>query len=158
MPTDVAKRRVRNRLTDQDCQVSNVPFGLEDSGVAGIDIAPSAWEEPTIRAIGELLQLGPGWDSYGAPPVDPRCAVAALELANSTFLRDTPAPSVVPTSRGGLQFEWHMRGVDLEVEFLSATHVCGFFDDQITGTSWEKDLTFDLRSLVGAISTLSQRR
>lgn len=180
MALSVAEPRVRDRLTDEDWQVSNttttlpvratltetppgrrtlrLPSGQEESVVVGIVVDPPAWVERVVESLGELLRLGLDWDSYGARPVDPNCVVAALNLAFSILRDDTPAPSVVPTSRGGLQFEWHAGGVDLEIEFLSATRVCGLFEDRVTGTSWEKDLTFDLRPLVDAISTLSQRR
>ena len=179
MALSVAEPRIRNRLTDQDWQVSNttttlpvwatltqtppgrrtlrLPFGQEESVVVGIVVDPPPWVERMVESLGELLRLGLDWDSYGARPVDPKCVVAALNLAFSTLRDDTPAPSVVPTSRGGLQFEWHTGGADLEVEFLSATRVCGLFEDQVTGTCWEKDLTSDLRPLVEAIAALSRK-
>lgn len=179
MTLSVAEQRAGNQLTDQDWQVSNptttlpvramlteTPPGRRvfrfpfDGGELVVEIvgdSPS-WEERTVESLGELLRLGADWDSYGAPPVDPYCVLAALNLAFCTFRDDTPDPSVVPTSRGGLQFEWHTGGVDLEIEFLSATRVCGLFEDQVAGTSWEKDLTSDLRPVVDAISTLSLKR
>ncbi len=179
MTLSVAEPHVRSPLTDQDWQVSNttstlpdwatltdtppgrrtlrLPFGKEESVVVGIVVDPPAWVKQMVESVGELLHLGLDWDSYGARPVDPNCVVAAFNLAFSTFRDDTPAPSVVPTSRGGLQFEWHTGGIDLEIEFLSATRVCGLFEDPTNGIAWEKDLTFDLRPVVDAISTLSQR-
>lgn len=117
-----------------------------------------AWIEPTARSLGELLRLRPGWDSYDAAPLDPRSAEAALSLAIDILPDEMPMPSVVPTSCGGLQFEWHTRGIDLEVEFLSATRVLGLFEDRLTGCTWEEDLTFNLEPLLDAVSVLSQRR
>ena len=130
-----------------------------DGGKIVIEIRgnPPAWVEQTFRSLAALLRLGPGWDSYGSPPVDPNCVVAAIRMAITILRDDSPIPSVVPTSRGGLQLEWHCGGIDLEIEFLSATRVFGYFEDQLTGTVWEKDLAFDLQPLVDAISTLSQR-
>ncbi len=119
---------------------------------------PPAWVEPTVQSLGMLLQLGPNWDSYGGSPIAPRCVAAALDLVFGALPYDTPVPSVVPTSGGGLQLEWHTRGAELEVEFLSATRVRGLFEDATSGRRWEKDLSFDLRPLVEAISTLSQRQ
>ena len=179
MTLSVAEPRAGNQLTDQEWQVSNTTTTLSgwatltqtppgrrefrlpfDGGEFVVEIVddPPAWVEPTVQSLGKLLQLGPDWDTYGGSAIDPGCVEAALDMVFGVLPDDTPMPSVVPTSRGGLQFEWHILGVDFEVEFLSATRVCGLFEDAIAGTSWEKDLSFDLRPLVDAISTLSRRR
>lgn len=168
-----------DRLTDQDWQASNITSALPDratltGGTVGrrefrlpfdggelvVETVedPPAWMEPMVQSLEKLLQLEPDWDTYGGSPIDPGCVAAALNLVSDILLDDTPAPSVVPTSRGGVQLEWHTCGVDLEVEFLSATRVCGLFEDTIDGTSWEKDLSSDLRPLVKAISRLSEQR
>lgn len=167
------------RLSDRDWQVSNttstlpvltatlsgaspgrktfrLPFDQREL-IVEIEGDPPGWVEPTVRSLGKLLRLGPDWDSYGGRPVEAKCVVAALELACTVFRRDTPAPAVVPTSRGGVQFEWHTRGADLELEFLSPTRIAGFFEDQVSGLLWEKDLTSDWRPLIEAISAMSQR-
>lgn len=178
MTLSIAGRRAGNRLTDEDWQVSNAtttlppwailtvtpparrefPSSFERGDIAvEIVFEPPTWVEPTVRSLERLLRLGPDWDTYGGSPVDPKCVAAALELASRTFRDDTPIPSVVPTSRGGIQFEWHTGGADLEIEFLSATRVCGLFEDQLTGVCWEKDLTSDLGPLVEAISVLTRR-
>jgi len=169
----------KNRLTDQDWQASNTTSPLPawatltaavvarrefrfpfHQGELMVEIVgePPPWVEPTVQSLGKLLELGSDWDSYGGSPIDPRCVAAALDLIFGTLPHDAPVPSVVPTSGGGVQIEWHTRGVDLEVELLSATRVCGLFEDAISGSSWEKDLSFDLRPFVDAISTLCQRR
>ncbi|HEY3241769.1 MAG TPA: hypothetical protein VGM03_00330 [Phycisphaerae bacterium] len=70
---------------------------------------------------------------------------------------DAPAPAVVPTSRGGLQLEWHTRGIDLEIEFETPHRLRGYFHDHQTHTSWEKDLSADHSALLEAIAILSQR-
>lgn len=178
MTLSVAESGVRNQLTDHDWQFSNTTATFPDEAtltatplggrefhrpfdgvkvVFGNGYDPPAWVEPTVHSLERLLRLAPDWDTYGGCPVDPKCIIAALELAFDTFHDDTPVPSVVPTSGGGLQFEWHTGGVDLEIEFLSATRVCGLFEDQVTGTCWEKDLTSDQRPLAEAISALTRQ-
>lgn len=42
--------------------------------------------------------------------------------------RDGLIPSVVPTNKG-IQFEWHVAGIDLEMEFVSPSAVELFIDD-----------------------------
>lgn len=125
--------------------------------VVETDGDPPAWLEPTIYALCSLLKLEDGWDSYEGQSINPNCVKASLELASTVLRDDSPNPSVVPTSRGGIQLEWHTGGVDLEVEFVSPSRLIGFFEDQRTGTKWEKDLTFDLRPLIEAVATLSRQ-
>jgi hypothetical protein len=49
-----------------------------------------------------------------------------------------------------------MRGVDLEVEFVSPSRVRGVFEDHRMGGDWEADLSFDLKRLNEAIGRLSE--
>lgn len=179
MAPSVIERGVQDYLTDRDWRVSNTTATLPqratltdtpahrrrlrssfDCGQFVVETADPepAWIGPTLQSLAEVLRLRPNWDTYGGNPVDPRCAEAALGLAFRTLRDDTAAPSIVPTSPGGLQLEWHAGGVDLEIEFLSPTRICGIFEDHVAGTSWEKDLTFDESPLIGAIAALSGQR
>ena len=67
--------------------------------------------EAGIEAIGKLSQ---NWDSYGAPPI----TEAALKVGREVIkmLRESE-PFVTPCSNGGIQLEWHERGIDLEFTF-----------------------------------------
>jgi hypothetical protein len=118
---------------------------------------PLAWYAPTLAAASTLLQLPDNWDKQGAVRVKPAIVQAAMTLLNGIMLDDTPAPSVVPTVRGGIQLEWHTRGIDLEVEFLTPSRIQGLFEDQREGVSWEKELSSDLAPLREAIANLSGR-
>ncbi len=53
----------------------------------------------------KLRSLDSGWDSYGAPPIDPR----AIDSVEKMY--------VVPCSSGGVQLEVHRDGWDIEIEF-----------------------------------------
>lgn len=116
-----------------------------------------AWLSPTIEQVNKLLRLPENWDLDGASRVDPRAAIAALELLGATARPDTPAPSIVPTDEGGVQLEWHMRGIDLEVEVTPTGRVQGFFADSGDDHEWEADLTTDVAPLVMALSLLWRR-
>lgn len=94
------------------------------------------WLMPTLTALKDLLNLRSGWNSYHARPIRRSIVLAAVDLLSSFMLRNTPIPQVVPTFRGGLQLEWHIGSVDLEIIFDSPTHVhfCVDADNQeITG-------------------------
>jgi len=179
MTPDTAEQELTERLTDKDWQTTSTSKPLPDRATLsaaidgeyrfrflfnGRELAGKIvgdlpdWILSAIQSMGKLLELGPDWDTYGGSPVSPRILVAAIQWLFELFSDEMPEPSVVPTSRGGLQLEWHTRGIDLEVEFLSATRIIGLFEDAETGTYWEKDLSSDLAPLVDAISKLSKRQ
>lgn len=88
-----------------------------------LEVIPREWTkiqkeltdiQTTIDTIEKLLSLEYGWDSYGALPIDVKCAYTAMQLATRISGDDWPLPSVVPTVHGGVQLEWHL-GIDIEV-------------------------------------------
>jgi hypothetical protein len=71
-----------------------------------------------IEVQGHLLKyvkMRDGWDSYGAPPVGWDTGMFALSVLNDVMRTRTPIPQVVPSAAGGVQLEWHQKGIDLEL-------------------------------------------
>ncbi len=64
-------------------------------------------------------------------------------------------PFVVPTSGGGIQFEWHTRGIDLEVEVVQPGRIVALFADSRTGEEWEEE-TKDFSLLREALQKISR--
>jgi hypothetical protein len=62
---------------------------------------------------------------------------AAAKHLITLMPNDIPAPSVVPTTPGGLQFEWHMQGIDLEIEMRPDFRWLSSYEESSTGESWE---------------------
>lgn len=60
-----------------------------------------------------FLNLKPDWDSYGAEPISGLATEAAKHLV------------VFPTPRGGVQFELHAGGSDVEIEIDAKGQVVG---------------------------------
>lgn len=117
------------------------------------------WLLPTVQAMGHLLTLESGWDSYGAARIHPENVEAALRLLLNVMKEATPAPSVVPTSSGGVQLEWHVSGVDLEIETLSAQRFSVFFEDYDSKEQPEElEIVSDLRPLTKWISKLTEEQ
>src|SRR5262249_32739886 len=121
-----------------------------------IDDEPD-WLAPTVKTMAQLLHLSEDWDSDGARPIDPQAAADALTLLDATMSPDTPPPIVSPTNRGGIQLEWHTRGIDLEVERKSPTCVYVFHEDHRRGTEWEGELETDLTRLASYLAELARR-
>jgi hypothetical protein len=104
-----------------------------------------------------LSKLPENWDSYGAEPVDPELIEYGLSRLNELTTSQTPLPAMVPTSHGGIQLEWHCRGIDLEIriESLGVVHVS--FEDSRTLEEWDGDLTTSLGPLDRFLAELSRR-
>jgi hypothetical protein len=113
--------------------------------------------QPVLDAFNVLLGLKPGWDSYRAPRVKPEAGQAAFDLLRDIMRARTPVPSIVPMADGGVQIEWHAKGVDLEIEVRSATQATAYFEHRDSQDSWEKDLAggLDVRPLNRPIRLLS---
>ena len=101
------------------------PVSLQDLG-RSIPATFPPWLGEATEAIRDLAALPPNWDSYGATPVAPEVAARAAELLIGLVQPETPRPAVVPTVRGGVQIEWHVQGVDLEIDVLSSEQLRRF--------------------------------
>lgn len=113
------------------------------------------WFGPILEQICKLGELRENWDSYGGRPVNPYCAEAAISLLLLVLERDTPAPAVVPTNRGGLQIEWHRGGMDVEVEIQSPSRFHLVVDDQRSGEQREEVITSNLKPLISVLEKLT---
>jgi hypothetical protein len=103
-----------------------VPFG---EGEVTFEPAPDDWILPLVRQMCELGSLPENWNSYGAQPICPRVVGEAVTFLLNYLSPDDPFPSVVPTARGGILLEWHVGGIDLEVDFQSPSLIHVAFED-----------------------------
>jgi hypothetical protein len=111
-----------------------------------------AWLGSSIGRLRELLALPRNWDSYGAEPVRVEAAQSMLDVLGATMKPDSPAPTIVPSSHGHLQAEWHTNGIDLEVEVVTPVEIHVFYRD--AHRTWEKPLSSDLSELAAAVRKL----
>lgn len=116
------------------------------------------WLDQTTTKLYAILGLDDNWDSYGSKRISSRVADAAIGLLYNIMQANTPAPQVVPSANGSIQLEWHLVGVDLDIEVESTTASKVFFEDSLNEESaWEGEISFDLTKLVGYISILTTR-
>lgn len=167
MTTNVpAWRAVRRGLTDEEttCTYTSTTFS-DDGLLAGRPpaarrarisaLAPQL--RPVIETLEQFKDLPENWDSYGARPVEADCIIKALEVLREVTCWDTLAPYVFPTPAGGVQFEWHTRGIDLEIEIASPLHVVAYYegpDPDSSDNEWEKDVSDDFSPLIVPIAKL----
>ena len=74
-----------------------------------------AWFEPVVKSLARLPWDDDNWND-DAKPTQPQAAARLLALLARILDDGTPPPTLVPTWRGGVQAEWHEKGVYLEIE------------------------------------------
>lgn len=133
--TAVGERRGSRFLTDAEWrpapQPAPSPTTWEPEPIFGSEMLPAPADEESVAyrvsadthrrlqeplaRISALMALGSDWDSYGGQPIRPSAALHAVQLLAAVLSNDVPSPSIVPTSDGGLQLEWHQEEADLEM-------------------------------------------
>lgn len=111
---------------------------------------------PTIyQATRGLERLRQGWDGDDAPvPTAPTVEIALDELMRCVR-PGVPAPDVHPTVRGGVQFEWHQAGWDIEMECLPSGRVIAWGEERQSREGWEGDLPAVREHLILALQRLA---
>jgi hypothetical protein len=115
-----------------------------------------------IEIQGQLLKyvkMPKGWDSYGAPPIGWDTGMFALSVLNDIMRTRTPIPQVVPSAAGGIQLEWHQKGVDLELHITGPYRCELWFQDhwQPNKDLISLELTDDFSALLKPIELLTTR-
>ena len=77
---------------------------------------PIQWLESTTKALNRLPWQGTNLPDGRKPP-KPEAAAALLWLLLNALEDNTIDPTaIIPTSSGGVAAEWHVDGIDLEIE------------------------------------------
>ena len=126
----------------------------------GVDVSGSG-EEPTsfwyvMDAFKRLAQLTSSWDSYGAKPLNASAVRRSFSLLPALLPEGAPEPTVVPTRDGGVQFEWHRSGVDLEIKVPPSGPIAYFFADATVGEEREWEGLFDRAAIRQAFERIGQ--
>lgn len=88
-----------------------------------------AWIHKVVSKLNEFLNYEEDWDSYGAELIDFNSSVFVLEMLRELVDMDIPEPSIVPSSDGGIQLEWHIKDTSLELKMMPNRDVEYYFDD-----------------------------
>jgi hypothetical protein len=120
-----------------------------------------SWIPQTIDRLTQLSRLQQNWDSYGAFPVSPQAIALAIQVMSNVMTDRTPMPTIVPTTDRGIQLEWHLAGIDMEVEIRSDGILSVLYEDAVNQETWEGDLVFIpsliLRELKGRVQVITER-
>lgn len=104
-----------------------LPFRYSDYGTP-----QPGWLMPVLQGFADLVALPKDWDGEGASRIDTATVNRALAAVERLFEPNSPTPSIVPLSNGGLQLEWHRGGKDLEIEFSPQGRVSFYYFDEQT--------------------------
>jgi hypothetical protein len=145
--TPIAARMVRRKEGPRRDTLTEdqrfIAFDLEFANGERLQVKlVGSGQEPTslwhaLNRIEHLSRLPSGWDSYGARPLSARAVRRSFELFSLLLDDRTPEPNVIPTREGGLQFEWHRQGIDLEVTCESSGVVSYYYADSKSGEERE---------------------
>ena len=117
------------------------------------------WQIEVQNHLLKYVKMQPGWDSYGAPQIGWDTGMFALSILNDVMRTRTPIPQVVPSGAGGVQIEWHQKGVDLELH-ITAPYECElWFQDhrQPMRPPISVELTDNFSALLKPIELLTTR-
>jgi hypothetical protein len=115
------------------------------------------WSIEVIAKFVELVAMPSGWDGYSARAVERETALFALEILNTTMGPRTPMPHIVPTAEGGIQLEWHEKGIEVEL-YIAGVYECELWvHDHRTGKEFTRSLTNSFEDLRDPIRQLTLR-
>ena len=150
-------------LTDKirQPQVERRPASLtlRMSQDATIEETNPPWIREVNKRLEHLRKLKQNWDGEGASPISFECCISSLMFLLESASNETPAPQIIPTSGGGLQLEWHVDGIDLEIRF-SPTESATFYYVARNGEDVEGAVEMEgqrIRSILRALPARNER-
>ncbi|QLC25667.1 hypothetical protein HFP57_12000 [Parasphingopyxis algicola] len=78
-----------------------------------------SWRYAVEVRLAQLSAYPTGWDGYNSAPPQHSIIAFARSILDSVMSAETPPPSIVPMSGGGLQLEWHIGGFDIELAIFA---------------------------------------
>jgi hypothetical protein len=117
------------------------------------------WQIEVQKHLLNYVKMPKGWDSYNAPPVGWDAGMFALSILNDIMRPRTPIPQVVPSTAGGVQLEWHQKGIDLELHITGPYQCELWFQDhqRPNDPPVAKELTDNFADLLKPIELLTSR-
>lgn len=113
------------------------------------------WQQEAYARLVHLMSLNRGWDGNESPAVRSEIATFAWSVMSSVMTTSTPIPFIAPVTGGGLQLEWHVGGLDIELYIPQPSRAELYIEYQDGRKRVEEDLTSDFEQLSSAIQEIS---
>ena len=113
------------------------------------------WFTAVLQTIYSFRYLPLDWDSHGAQPIHISTISTAMMLLDEIIQEDTPQPYVFPTPNGGVQYEWHTKRVDMEIEIRDHSTIAVLYegpDGEECG--WDQSVFEDISKVVDCVGQL----
>lgn len=129
------------------------PIALAVDRLSAADVA--TWLDAASGQLADFLTLQPDGMRLRRPT---NAAVQRAYWALRTLAAPgVPRPALIPTLRGGVQIEWHTRGVDVEVEIAPDGTASIDVDDTLNdAASWTEARVLGVEPLHGVRERLTQ--
>ncbi len=113
------------------------------------------WLNPVFDRLSEICALPTGWDGYRGRATRFDIARFTLFMLQNICAQNTPAPSIVPLSSGGLQIEWHTERAEIELTVYAPYDVQAWAVDPTSDEKvLEEHLTNEYSSLIPWVQRL----
>lgn len=114
------------------------------------------WLDDAAQRLEALVDLPENWNSYGARQVSISTALDAMDLLARLYDLGLPSPGIIPTATGGVQLEWDVSGLELELVLGPGGEMFAMFDDPAREETWELELPpRDLGRIGGALRRIA---
>lgn len=115
--------------------------GKVDVPTSAIGSGQFAWSGGVLERLTGLFALKDGWNGPGSVAVSPTAFYRVAELLPFALapIADPILPQFVPTTSGGIQFEWHRPGAELEVMISHDGELSALFEDHEAQTEFEAE-------------------
>jgi hypothetical protein len=107
-----------------------------------------SWLDDALRALNAASALPANWDSYGARPVNQRTLEHALQILTRIMNDSFPAPEILATSHGGIQFLWNARKRELKVAVNAPYRGEYYYFDENKNDEEEEPFSLELDGIV----------
>jgi len=115
------------------------------------------WLDSVIKRFDGIVALSPEWAGPETVPPTIELACECLDKLQIFMLYTANVPAILPTPSGGIQFEWHSAGWDIEVEFYPDGSGEYWGEDHESSQQISGSISF-LEDLTNALKTLSIRQ
>jgi hypothetical protein len=113
------------------------------------------WQQDAYTRLIHLMSLGRGWDGSDSPAVRTEIATFAWNALSSVMTPQTPIPFIAPVAGGGVQLEWHVDGLDIELYIPQPSRAELYIEYHDGRDIVEEDLSSDFELLSSAIQEIS---
>lgn len=105
-----------------------VPFPLPQGTLFLVVYPPEpAWLYPMLNTLLQCSRLPENWDTYGGTTPTAKAISTSLAVLSRLLTDGSVPPATVPTSEGGIQFEWYRApGDELEIRVAPSGEISVF--------------------------------